>query len=230
MSADARSKSPKGDEPRILDHDCDGIREYDNPMPAWWTGIFWVTILFAAPYFVFYHLGGVGTTLSDSYETEVGAFYEMQAAKLGNLKPDEPTILTLAGDGQKMLAGRNMFRANCATCHGPDGGGQTGPNLTDDHYINIRRPEDIYRVVHDGVKSKGMPEWATRFSEPQLVLLSAYVASLRGSHASAPRDPQGERIAPWIAPWSAPASATATATSTSTSSVSASSTASAAGQ
>ena len=23
------------DEPRILDHDCDGIREYDNPMPFW---------------------------------------------------------------------------------------------------------------------------------------------------------------------------------------------------
>jgi len=186
-------------EPKLLDHDCDGIREYDNPMPAWWTSIFWVSILFAIPYFVFYHLGGVGTTLTDDYETEVGAFYEMQAAKLGDLKPDEPTILALASDNQKMLAGRNMFRANCATCHGPDGGGQTGPNLTDDHYINIRKPEDIYRVVHDGVKLKGMPEWATRFSEPQLVLLSAYVASLRGSHASAPRDPQGERIAPWNA-------------------------------
>ncbi|MEY2794802.1 MAG: Cbb3-type cytochrome c oxidase subunit CcoP1 [Planctomycetota bacterium] len=76
----------------------------------------------------------------------------------------------------------------------------TGPNLTDDHYINIRKPEDIFRVVHDGLPSKGMPEWASRFSEPQLVLLAAYVASLRGSHASAPRDPQGDRVAPWAAP------------------------------
>jgi cytochrome c oxidase cbb3-type subunit 3 len=108
----------KSEEAVLLDHECDGIREYDNPMPAWWTGIFWVSILFALPYFAFYHLGGVGTTLADNYETEVGAFYEMQAAKLGNLKPDAPTILTLATDGQKMLAGRNMFRANCATCHG----------------------------------------------------------------------------------------------------------------
>lgn len=202
-------------EPKLLDHDCDGIREYDNPMPAWWTSIFWVSILFAIPYFVFYHLGGVGTTMTDDYETEVGAFYEMQAAKLGDLKPDEPTILALASDSQKMLAGRNMFRANCATCHGPDGGGQTGPNLTDDHYINIRKPEDIYRVVHDGVKSKGMPEWATRFSEPQLVLLSAYVASLRGSHASAPRDPQGERIAPWNATAAASAAQPTNATTAS---------------
>lgn len=195
-----QTKQNTSEETALLDHECDGIREYDNPMPAWWTSIFWLSILFALPYFAFYHLGGVGTTLADNYETEVGAFYEMQAAKLGNLKPDAPTILTLATDGQKMLAGRNMFRANCATCHGPDGGGLTGPNLTDDHYINIRQPEDIFRVVHDGLLSKGMPEWASRFSEPQLVLLAAYVASLRGTHASAPRDPQGDRVGPWSAP------------------------------
>lgn len=206
-----QSKGNMSEEAKLLDHDCDGIREYDNPMPAWWTGIFWGSILFALPYFAFYHLGGVGTTLADNYETEVGAFYEMQAAKLGNLKPDAPTILTLATDDQKMLAGRNMFRANCATCHGPDGGGLTGPNLTDDHYINIRKPEDIFRVVHDGLPSKGMPEWASRFSEPQLVLLAAYVASLRGSHASAPRDPQGDRVAPWERPEAAASTANVSA-------------------
>ena len=65
------------------------------------------------------------------------------------------------------------------------------------------------------MKSKGMPEWATRFSEPQLVLLSAYVANLRGSHASAPRDPQGERIAPWNATTAASAEQPTNATTAS---------------
>jgi len=190
-------KPNAAEEAVLLDHECDGIREYDNPMPAWWTGLFWASILVSLPYFVFYHMGGVGTTMASDYESEVGAFYEIQAAKLGDLKPDAPTILALAADSQKMFAGRNMFRANCATCHGPDGGGLTGPNLTDDHYINIRKPEDIFHVVQNGLPLKGMPEWASRFSEPQLVLLSAYVASLRGTHASAPRDPQGDKIAPW---------------------------------
>jgi cytochrome c oxidase cbb3-type subunit 3 len=197
MSADARSKSPKGDEPRILDHDCDGIREYDNPMPFWWSAIFWVTILFSLPYFVFYHLGGVGTSLSEDYETEVGAFYEVQAAKLGNLKPDEATIL--ATDRQRLLAGQNMFKANCATCHAPDGGGKTGPNLTDDFYINVRKPEDIFTVLRDGVEAKGMPKWGKRFSEPQLVLLSAYVAGLRGTSPASPLRSQGDRLGPWTA-------------------------------
>jgi cytochrome c oxidase cbb3-type subunit 3 len=199
MSADARSKSPKGDEPRILDHDCDGIREYDNPMPFWWSAIFWVTILFSLPYFVFYHLGGVGTSLSEDYETEVGAFYEVQAAKLGNLKPDEATILALSTDRQRLMAGQNMFKANCATCHAPDGGGKTGPILTDDFYINVRKPEDIFTVLRDGVEAKGMPKWGKRFSEPQLVLLSAYVAGLRGTSPASPLMSQGDRLGPWTA-------------------------------
>lgn len=188
---------PAQAEPRMLEHDCDGIREYDNPMPSWWTALFWATAIFALPYFAYYHLGGVGEDLSTSYESEVGAFYETQAAKLGDLKPDDATILALSHDEKKMMAGRNMFKANCAVCHAPDGGGKTGPNLTDDQYINVREPKDIFRVVSEGVQAKGMPEWKRRFSEPQRVLLAAYVASLRGTAPASPREPQGERIAPW---------------------------------
>jgi cytochrome c oxidase cbb3-type subunit 3 len=194
-----RGTRPAGGEPeaRILDHDCDGIREYDNPMPFWWSALFWCSILFSVPYFVFYHLGGVGTSLSENYETEVGEFYELQAAKLGNLKPDAATIMALSLDRQKLLAGQNMFKANCATCHAPDGGGKTGPNLTDDFYINVRRPEDIFTVLRDGVEAKGMPKWGKRFSEPQLVLLSAYVAGLRGTAAASPLKAQGDEVAAW---------------------------------
>ncbi len=187
-------------EAKLLDHDADGIREYDNPMPFWWSAMFWGSILFALPYFVFYHLGGVGTTLDENYQAEVGEFYEMQAAKLGDLKPDAETILALSHEKEKLLGGANMFRANCATCHAPDGGGKTGPNLTDDFYINVRKPEDLYRVIHDGVLSKGMPNWDKRFSQAQLVLLSSYVLSLRGTNPASPREAQGDRIAAWTMP------------------------------
>lgn len=184
-------------QPQLLDHDCDGIREYDNPMPFWWSAIFWLTIVFALPYFAYYHLGGVGTSVADGYDTEVGEFYEAQAAKLGDLKGDDATIVQLSTDRKKLLAGQNMFRANCAPCHAPDGGGKTGPNLTDDFYINVRAPKDIFRVVRDGIETKGMPRWGKRFSDPQIVLLSSYVASLRGTAAASPKEPQGDRIAAW---------------------------------
>lgn len=195
---DGNTTGPRSsNEPRILDHECDGIREYDNPMPFWWGAIFWASIILSVPYFAYYHFGGVGESLATSYENEVGAFYEMQAAKLGDLKPDDETILSLANDEKKMLAGRNMFKANCAACHAPDGGGKTGPNLTDDAYINVRAPKDIFRIVRDGVSGKGMPEWKQRFSDPQLVLLSAYVVSLRGTSPASPREPQGVTVEPW---------------------------------
>ena len=194
-------------EAELLPHECDGIREYDNPMPFWWSALFWATFFFSVPYFVFYHAGGVGRTLAEGYESEVGAFYEQQAAKLGDLKADNDTILALMGDEKKMLAGRTMFKANCATCHAPDGGGRTGPNLTDDSYINVRTPKDLHRVIKGGVIAKGMPAWEKRYSEPQLVLLSAYVAGLRGTTPASAKEAQGERIAEWSASTTQPAAA-----------------------
>ena len=41
-----------GEEPtmahdQLLDHEYDGIQEYDNPCPGWWHAIFWLTVLFS---------------------------------------------------------------------------------------------------------------------------------------------------------------------------------------
>ena len=50
---DEKQTGGPGDEPkadRLLDHDVDGIREYDNPLPRWWVNLFWATIVFAVLY------------------------------------------------------------------------------------------------------------------------------------------------------------------------------------
>jgi cytochrome c oxidase cbb3-type subunit 3 len=36
--------------------EADGIREYDNPMPRWWLGLFYVTIIFGIGYFAYFHM------------------------------------------------------------------------------------------------------------------------------------------------------------------------------
>src|SRR3954454_8758944 len=53
MSADTHD-APKRDE--LLDHDADGIREFDNALPRWWLYGFYFTIAFAAVYLINYHV------------------------------------------------------------------------------------------------------------------------------------------------------------------------------
>ena len=31
---------------QLLDHNYDGIQEYDNPLPTWWVTLFWISIVF----------------------------------------------------------------------------------------------------------------------------------------------------------------------------------------
>jgi len=44
----------------ILGHadESDGIEEYDNPLPDWWLGMFWLSIVWAFAYGIHYHFIG----------------------------------------------------------------------------------------------------------------------------------------------------------------------------
>jgi cytochrome c oxidase cbb3-type subunit 3 len=182
---------------KFFEHEHDGIREYDNPLPAWWTWIFVASIFFSVCYYFYYHIG-VGPSIHDRYDTEVVAQLERQLGSFGQLKPDDVTIMRLLAEKADMIdAVGGIFRGNCAQCHDTDGGGNIGPNLTDDHWKNVRRPADIFKVISEGLPGTAMPAWKQRFREPQLILLSAYVASLRGSTPTSPKAPEGSAIEPW---------------------------------
>ncbi|MFO0963631.1 MAG: cbb3-type cytochrome c oxidase N-terminal domain-containing protein [Phycisphaerales bacterium] len=186
-------------EAQILEHDADGIREYDNPMPFWWSAIFWGTIFFSGLY-ILYYMVGIGPSVRQDYDDEVAGFFQEQAAKLGDLKPTPMTIKSLMDDPKMMKAAAGLFASNCVVCHTKDGGGGTGPNLCDDSYLNVKKVEDIFTVISNGVVPKGMPAWDKRFGEAQRVLLTAYVAGLRGTHPATPKDPQGDPIPAWSFP------------------------------
>ena len=51
-------------------HQFDGIREYDNPLPRWWLGIFYVTIAFSLFYVPWVHFGD-GKTILAEYEAQL---------------------------------------------------------------------------------------------------------------------------------------------------------------
>ncbi|MFG0275427.1 MAG: cbb3-type cytochrome c oxidase N-terminal domain-containing protein [Phycisphaerales bacterium] len=179
---------------QLLDHEYDGIREYDNPTPGWWHLIFFVTVLFCFPYVVWYHVSPLSYSIHEAYDADVAEFYRKQFAKFGDLEPDAATIAGLAANPDYMSAVAGTYVGKCASCHGTNGEGLVGPNLTDEHYKNVQTITDIYTVINDGLVVKGMPAWGRQLQQTEVILLSAYVASLRGADLAGPRPAEGEVI------------------------------------
>lgn len=185
--------TPKSGQDHLLEHSYDGIQEYDNPMPRWWVWIFWATIVFAVAYF-FDPTGTLrGPGRIKDYETSMADAAKRwpKAAAV-----DAATLAAAAKDPQVIAAGQVVFKTNCTPCHGPDGGGVIGPNLTDEYWLHGGTLPEIYTTVNEGVLAKGMPNWGKMLKPEQVKAVAVYVSTLRGTHPANPKAPQGVKIAP----------------------------------
>ena len=197
---DDTKRDPHRSEERLTGHAFDGIEEYDNPTPGWWHMIFIGSIVFSFLYFAFFN-GELGWTPQGAHHQARMRYFQSLFGELGTLEPDEQTILGLMGDEQWRTVGAGVFATNCANCHGADAGGGVGPNLTDDAYINVNGVTDIYDIITDGVVVKGMPAWGVRLTDNQRIVVSSYVAWLRGQNVTGGTQPEPESkvIDPWPA-------------------------------
>ncbi len=179
---------------RLLDHEYDGIREYDNPLPAWWTWIFVATVVFSVGYFAYYELGP-GPTIIAQYEAEMLAAAEHQGPVSGVVgAPTDDSIKRLQKDAAVMATAGRVFGTRCAPCHGPQGQGLIGPNLTDDYWLHGGRPTEILRTIADGVPEKGMVPWKQQLKPAELEAMAAYIGTLHDTHPPSPKPPQGTRV------------------------------------
>ena len=187
-------------EPAKTDHAYDGIEEFDNPLPGWWKWLFVASIVFSPFYWMFFHGGAEGRSMHDTYGVALAENTRLQFEEIGELQPDEQTILKYAHDKSWVRIGEIVFKTNCISCHGRKGEGKVGPNLTDDHFKNVTRLEDIARVVAKGAAANAMPAWGNRLHPNEIVLVSSYIASLRGTHVDGGKAPEGKEIPAWPEP------------------------------
>jgi cytochrome c oxidase cbb3-type subunit 3 len=189
---------PEGapDDP-LTGHAYDGIQEYDNPLPGWWKWLFVASVVVSPVYFMFYHGGAEGRGVVDYYDRALAKNLELQFAEFGDLTLDRDSLVRFLYKPSGLKIGKVVFKSNCVTCHGAEGGGQIGPNLCDEQFKNIKDIEDILTVLQKGAGGGAMPAWNTRLSANQILMVSAYVASLRGSKPAKPKDPEGRVIPPW---------------------------------
>jgi len=188
---------PDPNEERLLEHNYDGIQEFDNPLPRWWVALFWASIVFAILY-EWNVIPGLGTGPGRiaNYEREMQVA-TVRAAAAEAARPR--LVLTgemIAGflqDPAALAAGKETFASTCAPCHRADGGGLIGPNLTDDFWLHGRAPMELAHTITVGYPDKGMPTWGQALTPEQIGHVAAYVLSLHDTHPPDPKAPQGEK-------------------------------------
>ncbi len=182
------------DDERLLEHNYDGIQEYDNPLPRWWVYLFWATILLVPVYYLVPGTMGAGGTKERLYADEMERFKrehpELAAPAPTSASSDEE-LLALVQRPDVIVAGKAAFAQNCAACHGPAGGGVIGPNLTDDAWLHGGKPAEIHHTIEAGVLAKGMPAWGKLLKPDVVNAVVAYVATLHGTNPPNPKEPQG---------------------------------------
>jgi cytochrome c oxidase cbb3-type subunit 3 len=185
------------DEDRLLEHEYDGIREYDNPLPRWWLIILWVTVIYSVVYAINIIPGvGSGPGRVKNYENEMAAAlqkYGDPSAGAQDNAVDDATVLAAAANPGAVGTGQQVFVTYCASCHREDAGGNIGPNLTDSYWIHGGKPSQIHHTIANGVLDKGMPAWNAVLRPDQVLAVAAYVTTLHDTHPKDPKEPQGTK-------------------------------------
>ena len=177
----------------IEDHEYDGIKELDNPLPGWWLMTFYITIVFAVGYFLYYQVFG-GPTLEQELKTNMASIEEMQQTHQAE-ESSQFDARAVVMNKERVAAGKEIFQTKCFACHGDKAQGIIGPNLTDDYWIHGDGTVSAIRdIVTKGVPDKGMPPWGGQLTSDQIIDVAAYVYSLHGSNPEGAKPPQGEKV------------------------------------
>jgi len=182
--------------PPLMDHAYDGIQEYDNPLPGWWSAIFIGSIVFAAMYGFYFHVANWGRTPDQRYAADLADFNDKKSmrdqAEAAHI--NEPALARNALDMKLVEHGAEVFAAKCVACHGAEGRGLIGPNLTDSFQLHGSTRMDVFHTVHDGVSGTAMIAWGEQLAAADILDVVAYVATLRGQNLDGGKAPQGERV------------------------------------
>jgi cytochrome c oxidase cbb3-type subunit 3 len=178
----------------LLDHNYDGIQELNHPLPSWWNACFYLGIVFAIGYFIYYQIMS-GPTLRDEFKKDYSKILVAQEEFKKLNSAFKPELYAAVANPDGIKKGLEVFTNNCLPCHAEGGKGDIGPNLTDAHWIVAKStPETIYNVVFTGSEVNGMPAWSEVLTSDEIYLAVAYVSSLKNTHVRGGKAPQGEKI------------------------------------
>jgi cytochrome c oxidase cbb3-type subunit 3 len=182
-------------EPKLLDHEADGIKELDNLLPRWWVWLFYLTTIFAILYVAYYHVLRMGDLQAAEFDKEWKRGNEIQKASIAKFEGNLDK-LTPSKDQVVLAKGEQTFMNLCAPCHRKDAGGLVGPNLCDDYWIHGSNYVDSVKVIINGVPAKGMITWRGILKPNDIEAVASYIHTKRGSNPKNPKPPENQQQQP----------------------------------
>jgi len=174
----------KGAQQETTGHVWDGdLAEWNNPLPRWWSWLFYITVVFGLVYLVLYpglvvYGGRLGWTQGGQYDAERAKF----EAAYGPIyaKYEAMSFPEIAADPDAMAIGQNLFLQICAQCHASDARGSRGfPNLVDGDWLWGGSPERIEETILNG-RTGVMPPLGAVLGPEGTKDVAHYVMSLSG--------------------------------------------------
>lgn len=180
----------------LLEHDYDGIQELDNSLPPWWKWMFYISIIWSVFYLINYHVVPIwneGKLQDELYVDQI----EEGNRQLEEFKTksadfvDEKTV-TMPKDAAVIALGKTKYDEVCGACHGAQGQGEVGPNLTDEYWLHGGSINDVFKSIKYGIPEKGMISWQDQLKPSEMQAISGYILTLQGSNPANPKEPQGD--------------------------------------
>ncbi len=160
------------------------LTEYDNPLPAWWLYLLYITVIFGIVYLILYpgllpNGGLFNWSQVGQYEAELETAEQTYAATFDAYA--QAPVTELASNEQAMKTAARLFTQNCALCHGNDARGAPGiPNLRDDDWIFGDSSDVILKTILQG-RVAVMPGWEAVLGGPEAVAdVANFVLQLSG--------------------------------------------------
>lgn len=178
---------------QLIAHDYDGIQELDNGMPPMLKYIFIGSILFAFYYMFDYHILKASPLSIAEYEAQIeqGKQDRLEYIKKAGASVDENSV-TLLNDASMLAGGEKLYAQNCVACHGNNGQGGVGPNLTDAYWLHGGDIQSIFKSVKYGIPEKGMRAWQSEIKPADMQAVVSYIITAFGNkNVTGGKAPQG---------------------------------------
>jgi cytochrome c oxidase cbb3-type subunit 3 len=156
-------------------HDFDGIVENrETRPPVYFTVLFYGTILWGAIFSAYYLLSGWSS--ADEFRQKMGSHQQLQAQR----QPPQTAAAGVVVDKPQAdtAAGNELYASHCAACHGAEGKGGIGPDLTLPDFKYGRTMEAVAESIRNG-RPAGMPAFDSQLSAAENESLAAFVLSLK---------------------------------------------------